>query len=413
MPEALRDPAVGLSCDETPLYPPKTMAIADMPQCPSCTLVFAAPVVGPKTISSRYGNDGLNVDESPLSELTYNTTKYALYDTVIWKNGAHRNFKAAANYDLEMNLYFRNIFDPFSQVAIAIPITIDDSRALPYFTEMANQNASNRTHSLEKIITAGPVVMYKGMDLRNRNSDRPYAASHCSSPNASLNWFILQPTFISSVDAQRIRSTQAVSNLLPPTPHHELTLERVRTMCSVIPTIELKSAIEKRNAAENAANNNGIYLTRALQCQRINPATDIKNNAVYLNGLPQNTLQDELNEKAADSSVAVGSAPSTGVRPKQIEEFLALAVGIGLGIFLFSIAVYYLLQFLYKGFVPNMTGMELSMGPIISEKQIACASYVTPIVLTGPAGTGLTPAIPDLSEVNKKLACASSTIGSM
>jgi hypothetical protein len=388
------------------------MAIADMPQCASCTLVFAAPVVGPKTISSRYGNDGLNVDESPLSELTYNTTKYALYDTVIWKNGAHRNFKAAANYDLEMNLYFRNIFDPFSQVAVAIPITIDDSRALPYFTEMADQNASNRTQSLEKIITSGPVVMYKGMDLRNRNSDRPYAASHCSSPNASLNWFILQPTFISSADAQRIRKTQAVSNLLPPVPHHELTLERVRTMCSVVPTIELKSAIENRKAADSK-NTNGIYLTRALQCQRINPATDIKNDAVYLNGVSQNTLQDELNEKAADSSAAVGNTRGSGVRPKQIEEFLALAVGIGLGIFLFSIAVYYLLQFLYKGFMPNMTGMELSMGPIISEKQIACASYVTPIVLTGPAGTGLTPAIPDLSAVNKQLACASTTIGSM
>jgi len=254
--------------------------------------------------------------------------------------------------------------------------------------------------------------MYKGMDLRNRNSDRPYAASHCSSPNASLNWFILQPTFISSTDAQRIRSIQAVSNLQPPVPHHELTLERVRTMCSVIPTIELKSDIENRNAAESK-NTNGIYLTRALQCQRINPATDIKNNAVYLNGVSQNTLQDELNEKAADSTSAIGNTRGAGVRPKQIEEFLALAVGIGLGIFLFSIAVYYLLQFLYKGFVPNMTGMELSMGPIISEKQIACASYVTPIVLTGPAGTGLTPAIPDLSEVNKKLACASSTIGSM
>ena len=413
MPEALRDPAVGLSCDETPLYPPKTMAIADMPQCPSCTLIFAAPVVGPKTISSRYGNDGLNVDESPLSELTYNTTKYALYDTVIWKNGAHRNFKVAGNYDLEMNLYFRNVFNPFSQIAMAIPITIDDSRALPYFTEMADQNPGNRTQSLEKIITGGPVVMYKGMDLRNRNSDKPYAAAHCSDPNSSMNWFILQPTFISSADAQRIRNTQFISNLLPPVPHHELTLERVRTMCSVIPTIELKSTIENRKAAEAAGSDKGIYLTRALQCQRINPATDIKNNAVYLNGLPQNTLQDELNEKAADSSAAVGSSRSSGVRPKQIEEFLSLAVGIGLGIFLFSIAGYYLLQFLYKGFVPNMTGMELSMGPIISEKQLACASYVTPIVLTGPAGTGLTPAIPDLSKVNQQLACASSTIGSM
>lgn len=408
MSKALRDPSVGLSCDETPLYPPKTMAIADMPQCPSCTLIFAAPIVGPKTLSSRYANDGLNVDESPLTELTYNNNKYALYDTVIWKGGAHRNFKAAANYDLEMNLYFRDVFNPLKQIAVAIPITINNSQANPYFTEMANQNPAARTLSLEKIISNGPVVMYKGIDLRGRNSDKPYAAQQCQDSSSSMQWFILQPTFISSNDAQRIRAIAAVSNLLPPAPEHELTLDRVRNMCTVIPNIKLKSDNQKRSS-ETFNSDNGIYLTRALQCQRINPATDIKNNAVYLNGPPKNNLQDELNEIAADSSNPVGTAPSVGIRPKQIEDFLALIAGILLGIIIVSFIVYYILNILYRGFGSNVSAMETSILPIISEKTIACASYVTPIALTGPAGTGLTPPIvPDLTKVTDQLSCASS-----
>ena len=71
-------------------------------------------------------------------------------------------------------------------------------------------------------------------------------------------------------------------------------------MTSVIATIELKSANDKKMRILNNNQDKGIYLTRALQCQRINPATDVKNNAVYLNGLPENTLEEELNEKCGE-----------------------------------------------------------------------------------------------------------------
>lgn len=382
MSQDFRDPAVGLSCDETPFYPPKTMAIADLPTCPSCTLILASPIAGTKIITSRYAVDGLAVDESPLTELTYNTNKYALYDTVIWKSGAHRDFKASANYDMEMNLYFRDVFNPLKQIAVAIPIVINELRANSYFTEMADQNPSNRTIVLEKIINGGPVVMYKGIDIRARNSDKPYSAQQCQEANSSLTWFILQPTYISANDAKRIRGITAISNVLPPAPQHELTTERARTMCSVVSTISIKSD----NNAESKSDK-GIYLTRALQCQRINPVTDIKDEAVYLNGTSQNSLQEELNEKAADSSV--GIEHKAGIRPKQIEEFLAIAAGVLLGLLIFSIAVYYLLRLLYKGYLPNTSAMAALALPIITKKQAACASFVTPIILSGPAAPPL------------------------
>jgi len=371
----LRDPAIGLSCDETPFYPPKTMALADMPVCESCSLVFSAPVTGTKMFSSRAGLDGITVDESPLAELIYNTTKYALFDTIIWKKGAHRNFKASDTYDLEMNLYFRDVFDPFKQIAVAIPITIDDSKSNPYFTEMANQNGSVRLSSLEKIISEGSVVMYKGIDLRNRNSDKPYVATQCQSATSSLTWFILQTTYISANDAKRIRSTAVASNLLPPVPQHEATMERARNMSSSIATIQLKSTIDKQKVSEKTNQDKGIYLTRALQCQRINPLTDVKNDAVYLHGESTGTLDDELNASAADSSLTVPISSKNGIRPKQIETWLAAIVGIIFGIIIFIFLSHFIVQIIFSGYIPNMFKNEAIMPLVVDAKATACAPF--------------------------------------
>jgi hypothetical protein len=378
----LRDPAIGLSCDETPFYPPRTAKISDISVCESCTLTFNAPIAGTKMFSPRFGFDGIWVDESPLTELTYNTTKYALFNTTIWKKGAHRNFNTAETYDLEMNLYFRDVFDPFKQIAVAIPITIDNAKANPYFTEMANQNGSVRMYSLEKIISEGPVIMYKGVSLSNRNSTNPFGAEQCRSSASlfSLTWFILQTAYISSSDANRIRNTELSSNVLPPVPQHELTLERTRSMASVISTIEVKKSSKNTEKTSTTKADKGIYLTRALQCQRINPATDIKNNAVYLNDnkQPKTSLQDELNIIATDSNVPLGNSGKGGIRPKQIEEGIAIFIGIIIGIILFFILAHFILQILYKGYLPSVTKMEVAMPVIIDAKTAACAQYTGP-----------------------------------
>lgn len=368
MPE-LRDPSIGLSCEETPFYMPKVMALNDIPVCTSCSLIFSAPVTATKYFSSRKGLDGINVDESPLAEFSYNTNKYGLYDTVLWKKGAHRNFKASDTYDLEMNLYFRDIFNPKQQVAIAIPITIDDSKANPYFTEMAKQNINVRRMSLENIISSGSVLMYKGMDLRNRNSTDNETAEQCKSKSASLTWFVLQSAFISKNDAQTIRQLTLESNVLPPRPLHETTLERARNMSSSVATIQLKSAKEK--LTKKTDEDKGIYLTRALQCQRINPLTDLKNDAVYLNGTEKNTLDDELNTETE----LLTSENTTSIRPRQIEKWLSGIFGMIFGILLFVFIAHYILQILFKSYLPHEISNSIAMPAIVDAKAAACAQY--------------------------------------
>mgnify|MGYP000078223969 CR=1 FL=1 len=348
----IRDPAIGLTCFETPFYPPKSMALSDMAKCESCQLSFTAPINGPKTINSRAGMDGLSVDESPLTELSYNGTKFGLYDTVLWaKGGAHRYFKAGSNYDMEMNLYFRDAFNPFKMIAMAIPITIDDSKGNPYFTEMALQNMSVRTVSLDKIISGGPVIMYKGMDLRNRRSNKPTEADHCYSATANMTWFVLQPTYISTADATLFRSMDYLSNVLPPAPAHELTLERVRNMCATIDTITVKGL-----TAPAAPDNKGIYLTRALQCQRIDPNTDIKDGAVYLDR-STHTLEEELDSDAADSTKHV---KTNGINASAIEDNIAMVLGLIIGIACFSVLSYFLFRLIFSGYIPTIKALDFA-----------------------------------------------------
>ena len=355
----LRDPAVGLTCFETPFYPPKSMALSDMAKCDSCELSFTAPINGPKTINTRAGMDGLSIDESPLTELTYNGSKFGLYDTVLWaKGGAHRYFKRAAPYDMEMNLYFRDAFNPFKIIAMAIPIKIDDAKGNAYFTEMALQNMSVRTVSLDKIISGGPVIMYKGMDLRNRRFDKPTQADHCYSATANMTWFVLQPTHISSRDAAVFRGMDYLSNVLPPAPAHELTLERVRNMCTTIDTITVRNLL-----AAPVPDNKGIYLTRALQCQRIDPNTDIKDGAVYLDGSDKSkSLEDELldSSDAADAADSTKEYKKSKINAGKIEDNIAMVLGLIIGFACFSVLSYFLFRIIFSGYIPSLKALDFA-----------------------------------------------------
>lgn len=381
---SLRDPATGLDCTETPFYPPRVAVKSDIVGCTSCKLIISATVAGPKSYIFRDGKDGIGIDESPLASLVYNGHNYGLIETIIWKKGAHRNFKADNPYDMEMNLYFRDIYDSANLVAVAIPITIDDTNAADYFTELTAQNAASRKETLETLIESGPVLLYKGMDLRRRNADRPVAAPQCSSSTATINWFVLPTTYISTRDATKIRGIQnplgaaaaaaaeaarakmtkeqiardLLSNALPPIPSHEVTLERTRTMAMIVPKISIQGDLDTaaKSTAAAAKSKNGVYLTRALQCQRIDPVRDVRNDAVYLNQADgETTLKDELDKAAALDSILSGISAKTGTRAADIENILAIVIGIIAGLVIFGIVGYYIMIYFYKDYLKTMT----------------------------------------------------------
>jgi hypothetical protein len=369
---ALRDPATGLSCLETPFYPPQLLKPSDLATCNSCTLVFSAPNAGPKGYIDRSAQDGLGLGESPLASLSYNGTNYALYDTVLWQHGAHRDFGAAANYDMEMNLYFRSIYDISKIIAMAIPITINNSKAQAYFTELADQNPAARNATLESIVVKNqPVLMYKGIDLRGRNASKPWAAQQCGDVSATMTWFILPSTFISSADAGRIRGAQLGSNVSPPAANSVLTISRCRDMCMMIPSLTVKAA-----AAETAKKED-VYLTRAIQCQRIDPGKDVRNGAVHLkNSNKKSTLSEEIDGIASLDSSLDAVSGGTGMRPRDMENILATCIGVAVAIILFCFIAYFFLQKVYKGYLPAVIQEQALIPAITQAKEKACASFV-------------------------------------
>jgi len=376
---SLRDPSAGLDCTETPFRPPKSISRTDVATCSSCYLLISATHAGPKTLGNRSnfdgGGDGMTIDESPLATLTYSNNKYALYDTVIWKNGAHREFKTDRNYDLEMNLYFRDTFDPNKIMAVAIPIMIDDSRAKPYFTELANQNANMRTYNLETLVDTGSSALtYKGIDMRQRRDGTPYNAPQCKNAASNMTWFVLGQTYISTADANRIRGMAFPSNVNPPQPTHEITIERTRQMTMLVAKVGVSGTPGHAESFSSNRSEN-MYLTRALQCQRIDPKLDVKNDAVYLDRKRgTRNLQEELDAASSLEQPLFDVSTNTGVRPKQIEDILALTIGIVMGVVLFGLIAYYLLQYIYKGYQATISKQDSIREAIIQAKEAAEAA---------------------------------------
>lgn len=326
----------------------------------SSKLIIAAPVAGPKSYIFRGTTDGIGIDESPQAGLTFNGNNYALYETIIWKKGAHRPFKQEDTYDMEMNLYFRDIFNPSSQIALAIPITIDDSRSAAtanYFNELTSQNSGQRNQTLEALINDGPVLTYKGMDLRLRNSAKTIDAPYCSNSEANMTWFVIPTTYISTTNANKIRSIEAPCNKNPPRPTHEITLERMRSMTMMIPKIDIQSKLDiSKAAASKAEASKGIYLTRALQCQRIDPTRDVRRDKVYLpDSQAKTTLKDELDMVASlDTPLSEIPTHEAGRRARQVEDILAIVVGIVIGLIVFGFIAYYLMNNVYKDYIKTI-----------------------------------------------------------
>lgn len=363
---SVRDPATGLDCSETPFRPSSVVSRDDIAKCNSCTLVFSAPTSGPKNVSIGPKN-GITIDESPLAQISYNSQTFSLFKTFLWPQGLHRDFKSPQNYDMEMNLYFRDIFKPDNIIGVVIPITISDNLGKPYFTEWGQQVAS--PNNLESIISTGsPVLMYKGIDLRERDSYNINTLPQCTSKDSSMTWFVLSTTYIHSTWAQLLRNYFNANDYAKPkdkkTPAEntvpvsgkELTLDRVRQMCMIIPTIDTKTNIDRLASSANKATN-GIILTRALQCQRIDPSIDVKGDAVYLNGPGQGTLQDEL-DKATELDKPLDDENKTSIRAKTIETVLGVVLGLILGILIFGVVGYFCVKLTYSKYDENIAGQQ-------------------------------------------------------
>jgi hypothetical protein len=318
--------------------------------------VFSSDVVGPKQLNP-INKVCWGLDESPLIQLTYNNTTYGLSNTFIWLEGIHRHFKADKNYDMEMNLYFKDIYKPDNIIAVAIPITIDNAKARPYFSELFN---SVKNVNIDTLIEKdSPVIIYKGIDIRGRNGDKKQTAPQCQSLTSNMSWFVFPSTYISEKDANAFRGARGhwYDKTTIPAPGYEITLERARKMCMIIPKVELKKDLD---AAKNSKRSENVFLTRALQCQRIDPSKDVRGDAVYLDSSTGNTLQNEL-DNVTNLNKSIDKKKTPYMRASDMENILALVVGITVGIVCIALLSYGFYNLVFKKYIANLETMETAI----------------------------------------------------
>jgi tetrahydromethanopterin S-methyltransferase subunit G len=182
-----------------------------------------------------------------------------------------------------------------------------------------------------------------------------------------MTWFILSTTYISSSAAQNLRDIfnsnsyskpkdkKTPAENTPPDASKELTLERTRQMCMIIPSIDVKTNVDKL-ATTNNKDTKGVILTRALQCQRIDPSTDVRNGAVYLNSWStqgSNSLQEEI-DKTTELDKPFEDGEKSSLRPKSIENFLGVLFGVIFGLIIFIVIGYYIIKFMYTKYDENV-----------------------------------------------------------
>jgi hypothetical protein len=139
----------------------------------------------------------------------------------------------------------------------------------------------------------------------------------------------------------------------------------------MIPTLTVKAAAAETTKKED------VYLTRAIQCQRIDPGKDVRDGAVHLkNSNKKSTLSEEIDGIATLDSSLDAVSGNSGMRPRDMEDILATCIGVAVAVLLFCIIAYYLLQTVYKGYLPVVIQEQALIPAVTQAKEKACASFV-------------------------------------
>jgi len=200
-----------LSCAETPMAWPTTVAPEDIKVCTTCALSISSLASGTlQILGRRQGNgvgDGVNIDESSTISAEFRGQRYTLEETIFHAPGLHRfPGKSDTAYPAELHVYLRTLSAPQRFLTIVIPVTHLES-GLPgadWFSAAAAQpdpvRPKPRFTSL--IDTTADLICFMGPDLRGRTKD----SMRCSEDPSTERQYLLvtKPAGIRLSDLERI-----------------------------------------------------------------------------------------------------------------------------------------------------------------------------------------------------------------
>lgn len=259
--------------------------------------------------------------------------------------GLHRLYGAQTVADAEYVLTFRNTNDTSKVVLFCIPIVIGTGHGNGYFTNLGIINRGRPVLSSLVAPDTG-VLTYPGASIFGRNT------TICNSLSNPVTYYVtLKPSYITSVEYQRLHSQLKKTHVNGPKPTTEITQTRALALLTYINTIKLEGPLDKKGKKEGETDDMN---TKALKCYRIDPLKDIKGDKVIIGGATStNSLYNELQTAAT----ADAQLPDSGsIKPGDIESIVSIILGILLSIVLCSAIMY----FIWKGtFSEYVAGLKL------------------------------------------------------
>lgn len=307
-------------CAEAPVWIPDGFVIDRVPTCKSCNLRLVSPVAGNGNITPR--EDGLLVDENPLTTLSINGIQYNLVESILLIAGAHRLPGRAEPCKAELACFFQNTRDFSQHVCLCLPIDIGNGSAKAYFNTLGTLGSGRPT--LGTIIPASAnFLLYRGADLRGRNARSNVPASFCDPVRRVVTYYVCQtPIFMEQSDYTRFVTRAGAGLVGPPKPITPVVNSRLIELTSLVKGIKIGEA-KPLNA--NTTEGPG-YPTKAMKCYRVDPARDIIKDKVYVGGKGvRTTLEKELAE-------SVDETTSSGIMPGDLQNTIAIIVGLLLAV---------------------------------------------------------------------------------
>jgi hypothetical protein len=201
---------VKLTCEETPLAWPASVAINDLTSCSTCGFTVQAPSPGSlQILTRRQGSgvgDGVNIEESPTFGVDYRGQRYGLEECIFHSPGLHIFPGQTDVYPAEYHIHMRTFQEPRRGITIVLPVShLEAGPGTDYFAAAAKQPDPSVVRPTAGILfTPGTsVLQYQGPDIRGRTRDRP-TTDACSATDERQFLMTLQVLNIRAMDLERI-----------------------------------------------------------------------------------------------------------------------------------------------------------------------------------------------------------------
>lgn len=344
-----------LGCEKVPSNFTQVRDLNDIRPCKKCIVRISGPSGPGRLTPSR---TGFVIDESPLVMLYYNGIDYTLKETHLLIRGEHGGSHILPGMTTppvgEVLLFFERADNlPY---CVAVPIVAEKGVGNVYFQQL-NQVVRNRAAITSIIDPETELLQYTGSELRGRWGSDPKTAfprRACEGGKKVRYLVCTRPTNILPADLLRLTSALDKNFMGPVTAKTPLTPTDVQTFVTRIPRIVLEGP---KKVAKGPASADGVYLTRELQCRRIDTAKDIEGDRVYVGGKERpgdSTLDKEL-LAASDSQAAYLDTDSKAtIQPGTIETILALVLGSIIGFVLLVGAFFFFWKMTGRNYVTKV-----------------------------------------------------------